>query len=71
MLAETLQRVEELTRAIEQAAANYNSLVGSLQEAKRFYESLASKDPQVELAASADAPIDAEFVASPAQDVAQ
>lgn len=71
MLIEVMRRIEELTRAIEQSAANYNSLVGSLQEAKRFYEVLAAKEQQLEDSPPVEPAIDAEFVESPAQDVAQ
>lgn len=48
MVEEIIKRIEELTRNIEQSAANHNMLVGCLQEAKNMYQVIMTKEEKKE-----------------------
>jgi exonuclease VII small subunit len=48
MLEKVVTRIEELTKALEQSAAQHNALLGAMQEAKNLYQMLMTEEPKIE-----------------------
>jgi hypothetical protein len=51
MLEKIVLRIQELSQAIEQSAAQHNALIGAMQEARSMYEQLVQPKPEESLAA--------------------
>lgn len=53
MLEKVVTRIEELTKALEQSAAQHNALLGAMQEAKNLYQMIMTEAPKIEDAVEA------------------